>query len=368
MCRARAANSFRQSLHRAGNGRRPDRGLNAAKHRVFSRDDEVACQRKFKGATKRCASNSSDRRNLQGLYGAERLVAFGNEGPELIGILLQEVENIAPLAEIGTFGSHQQRPDVALAGFVDGLLQRIREVRGDEVLRRVVQYDMTDCVLLFEFDDSHFQSPFMNTESNGQAAATGARPASLRRNCQDTTNRLTPPIIASAPPALDKAWPRASCPPPNTCSPSSAISVGATAEPVMPTQAKCTPVIFPIAAPGDRWTIVEVPIVKRLAANRLNNASKAHVTGSDGLSGTITAGMKMAAQITAPSTGTAGKPNRLCVMSTRKPAMNWLAVLRNNTISPKIRPISPAGIFHVRPRNAGTHEEKLTDSMMVAAF
>src|SRR5260221_173181 len=58
----------------------------------------------------------------------------------------------------------------------------------------------------------------------------------------------------------------------------------------------------------------------------------------------------------------------LVVMSTRKPAMNWLAVLRNSTISPKMRPISPAGIFHVRPRNAGTHEEELTDSMMVAAF
>src|SRR5258708_27006312 len=123
MCRARAADSFSQSLHRAGNGRRSHRGLDAAKHRVFCGNDEIACQSKFKGATKRCAANSSHRRNLEGLYGAERLVAFGNEGPELIGILLQEVENIAPLAEIWAFRSHQQRPDVALAPFVYRLLE-----------------------------------------------------------------------------------------------------------------------------------------------------------------------------------------------------------------------------------------------------
>src|SRR5260221_12170255 len=107
------------------------------------------------------------------------------------------------------------------------------------------------------------------------------------------------------------------------------LSVGATADPVMPTQAKCTPVIFPIAAPGDRWTIVEVPIVNRLAANRLNTASKAHVTDSDGLSGTITAGTKITAQMTAPSTGTAWKPERLLGMSTSKPAMKRPAVLHN---------------------------------------
>src|SRR6266404_4536076 len=131
MCRTRAADSFRQSLHRAGSGRRPDRGLDAAKHRVFSSDDEVACQSKFKGAAKRCAANGGDRRNLQGLYGAELLVAFGNEGPELIGILLQEVEHVATLAEIGAFRSDQQGPDVALAGVVDGLLERVREVRSN---------------------------------------------------------------------------------------------------------------------------------------------------------------------------------------------------------------------------------------------
>src|SRR5258707_668103 len=159
MCRARAADSLRQSWHCAGNGCRSDRGLDAAKHRIFSRDNEVACQRKFKGTAKRCAANRSDRRNLQGLYGTERLVAFGNEGPELIGILLQKVEHVAALAEIQTLSPDQQCPDVALAGFVDGLLERIREVRGDEVLRRVVQYDVTDRVFLFEFDDSHFNLP-----------------------------------------------------------------------------------------------------------------------------------------------------------------------------------------------------------------
>src|SRR5260221_3124006 len=98
------------------------------------------------------------------------------------------------------------------------------------------------------------------------------------------------------------------------------MSVGATADPVMPTQAKCTPVIFPIAAPGDKWPIVEVPIVNRLAPNRLNTASKAHVTGSDGLRGTITAGTKITAQMTAPSTGTAGEPETLLVRSSTKPA------------------------------------------------
>jgi hypothetical protein len=96
MCRARTTDALRQSLHRTGNGRRPDRSLDAAKHRVFGRDDEVACQRKFKGATKRRAANGSHRRNLQRLYGAERLVAFGDEGSELMAILLQEVEHIAP--------------------------------------------------------------------------------------------------------------------------------------------------------------------------------------------------------------------------------------------------------------------------------
>src|SRR5258708_33131154 len=144
MCRARAADSFSQSLHRAGNGRRSHRGLDAAKHRVFCGNDEIACQSKFKGATKRCAANSSDRRNLEGLYGAERLVAFGNEGPELIGILLQKVEHVAALAEIRTLSPDQQCPDVAPAGFVDGLLKRIGEVRADEVLRRVVQTAVPD--------------------------------------------------------------------------------------------------------------------------------------------------------------------------------------------------------------------------------
>ena len=123
-------------MHRTGNGRRPDRGLDAAKDRVFGNNDEVTCQSKLKGATKCSATNGSDRRDLQGFKGAEGLIAFGNEGPELIGILLQEVENIATLAEIGALCPDQQCPDVALAGFVDGLLERIREVRGDQILRR----------------------------------------------------------------------------------------------------------------------------------------------------------------------------------------------------------------------------------------
>src|SRR4029077_5281808 len=133
MCRARAADSLSQTLHRTSNRSRPHRSLDAAKDRVFGRDYEVARESELKGATKCSATNGSDRRDLQGFKGAEGLIAFGNEGPELIAVLLQEVEHIASLAEIGAFRSHEQCPDVTLAGFVDGLLERIREVRSDEI-------------------------------------------------------------------------------------------------------------------------------------------------------------------------------------------------------------------------------------------
>jgi hypothetical protein len=92
-------------------------------------------------------------------YGAKRLVAFVDEGPECIRIFPEEVEDIASLAEIGSLGSHQQCPDVALASFVNGLLQRIGEFLVDQVLWRVGQHDVTNGILLLECDDLHFNLP-----------------------------------------------------------------------------------------------------------------------------------------------------------------------------------------------------------------
>jgi hypothetical protein len=95
--------------------------------------------------------------DLKSLDGAKRLIAFANEGPERIGIFPQEIENIASLAEIASLGPYKQCPDIALAGFVNGSLQGIREARVDKVLWRVGQHDVTNSVRPFELDDLHFK-------------------------------------------------------------------------------------------------------------------------------------------------------------------------------------------------------------------
>ncbi|WP_198033791.1 hypothetical protein [Bradyrhizobium sp. WSM2254] len=71
-------------------------------------------------------------------------------------MFFSKIEHVTALAEIGTFRPDQQRPDVALAGFVNGLLEVVREGRSDEILRRVGQHDVADGVRLLEFDHLHF--------------------------------------------------------------------------------------------------------------------------------------------------------------------------------------------------------------------
>ena len=64
----------------------------------------------FSNVRIRRATDGRDRRDLQGLNGAKGLIAFGDKGPELAGILLQEIENIAALAEIRALRPYQQCP------------------------------------------------------------------------------------------------------------------------------------------------------------------------------------------------------------------------------------------------------------------
>ncbi len=83
------------------------------------------------------------------------MVNLRYERPPVIETFVDEIEDVAALAEIGAFRTDQERPDIGLAGFPDGLLKAVGEISRDEIRGRIGQYDMAYVLTTFKIDAFH---------------------------------------------------------------------------------------------------------------------------------------------------------------------------------------------------------------------
>ncbi|UXU85372.1 hypothetical protein [Burkholderia sp. S-53] len=75
-----------------------------------------------------------------------------DEGVPRIEFHVDEIEDIAALAEVRAFRANEKRPDVRFAGRVDGFAQVFGKRGGDQVERRVAEHDVADGIVTLESD------------------------------------------------------------------------------------------------------------------------------------------------------------------------------------------------------------------------
>jgi hypothetical protein len=83
------------------------------------------------------------------------MVNLRYEGPPIIETFVDEIEDVAAFAEIGALCTDQERPDIGLAGFPDGVLKAVSEIGRDEIGGRIGQYDMAYVLTTFKIDAFH---------------------------------------------------------------------------------------------------------------------------------------------------------------------------------------------------------------------
>jgi hypothetical protein len=83
------------------------------------------------------------------------MVNLRYECPPIIETFVDEIEDIAALAEMGALCTDQERPDISFAGFPYGILEAVSEISGDEIRGGIGQYDMAYVLTTFKIDAFH---------------------------------------------------------------------------------------------------------------------------------------------------------------------------------------------------------------------
>ncbi len=107
------------------------------------------------------------------------MVHFTDEGAPGIEILVDEIEDIAAVAEVRSFGSHEEGADIAVARLMDRFPQTIGEGCVDQVLWRIGEHDVAEAFVTLEANGFHGHFPFNVAMNAGGMAAIAPSPPSI---------------------------------------------------------------------------------------------------------------------------------------------------------------------------------------------
>src|SRR5258708_27093700 len=88
------------------------------------------------------------------------MVHFTNEGAPGIEILVDEIEDVAAVAEVWSFGSDEEGADIAVARLMDRFPKTIGEGRVDQILWRIGEHDVPKALVPLKANCLHHLFPF----------------------------------------------------------------------------------------------------------------------------------------------------------------------------------------------------------------
>ena len=103
-------------LQGSGDRQHRCRDFDAAKDRIFSRDEKIAGQRQFEAAAEGDPLHHSHRRYFEHLDGAIGDVYVRDKRPEPVDVLSRPFPHFTAEAEVRSFGANHKHADVAFAG------------------------------------------------------------------------------------------------------------------------------------------------------------------------------------------------------------------------------------------------------------